>query len=364
MRIALACPYAWDAPGGVQIHVAQLASRLRSRGHDVLVLAPCTRPSAEPWVRIVGRPVRVRYGGSVAPIAPSPAAMWRVGEALRRFRPQVVHAHEPLAPSVGMFATLRSPAPVVATFHSGADRSRLFDLAAPVLRRVARRIVVRIAVSERAAAFAGARLGGGFRIVPNGVDVARFVDAEPADLGPGGKLLFVGRLDVRKGFPVAVAAFARLAVERPDARLFVVGEGEQRSALAAFPASVRDRVRMLGSVPNDQLPRYHAAADVFLAPSLGGESFGIVLVEAMAAGLPVVASRIAGYDEVVTDGVEGFLVAPGDEVALAAAAGRLLDDVELARRMGDTGREHSRRYDWKTVAGELEVVYREVTGGA
>ena len=363
MRIALACPYAWDAPGGVQVHVAQLAEVLRDRGHQVLVLAPGDRPAAQPWVRVVGRPVRVPYGGSVAPIAPSPGTYRRVREMLRRFGPEVVHAHEPLTPSVGMWATLVSDrVPVVATFHSGADRSLLFDAAAPILRRVARRIAVRVAVSERAADFARARLHGAFRIVPNGVDVQRFAEAAPAELGPGRILLFVGRLHERKGFAVAVEAFGLLAGERPDVRLVVAGQGEQRSALDALAVDARARVTMLGSVPNADLPPYHAAADVLIAPSVGGESFGIVLVEAMAAGLPVVASRIPGYVEVLTDGVQGLLVPPRDPLALAEAAGRLLDDADLAREMGAAGREHARRFAWSTVAGELEAIYEEVTG--
>jgi phosphatidylinositol alpha-mannosyltransferase len=262
-----------------------------------------------------------------------------------------------------MWATLVSDrVPVVATFHSGADRSLLFDAAAPILRRVARRIAVRVAVSERAADFARARLHGAFRIVPNGVDVQRFAEAAPAELGPGRILLFVGRLHERKGFAVAVEAFGLLAGERPDVRLVVAGQGEQRSALDALAVDARARVTMLGSVPNADLPPYHAAADVLIAPSVGGESFGIVLVEAMAAGLPVVASRIPGYVEVLTDGVQGLLVPPRDPLALAEAAGRLLDDADLAHAMGAAGREHARRFAWSTVAGELEAIYEEVTG--
>jgi phosphatidylinositol alpha-mannosyltransferase len=363
VRIALACPYAWEAPGGVQVHVRQLAAKLRVRGHEVLVLAPGGRPAPEPWIRIVGRAVGVPYGDSVAPIAPTPTAARRVASELRGFGPDVVHVHEPMTPSVSMFATLRSPAPVVATFHSGAERSRLFDLAAPALRRIARRIAVRIAVSERAAGFARSRLGGRFRVVPNGTEVDRFSRAEPADLGPGRKLLFVGRLHERKGFPVAVAAFARLAAERSDVRLVVAGEGGQGSAIGALGPSVRARVAMLGSVPNEELPPIHAAADVLVAPSVGGESFGIVLVEAMAAGLPVVASRIAGYDEVVTDGVEGFLVPPRDPAALAEALARVLDDADLARAMGEAGRARARRYDWDVIADEIESIYREAIAG-
>lgn len=359
MRVALICPYAWDVPGGVQVHVRELGQHLMARGHEVLALAPARGRPAEPWVRAVGRPVDVPYNRSTAPIDPRPWSMSRVRELLAVFEPDVVHAHEPLTPSTSMWATLLSRAPVVATFHSGAERSRLFDVAAPVLRRIAGRIAVRIAVSERAAAFVRDRVGGDLRIVPNGAEVGRFAEAAPADLGPGARLLFVGRLHERKGFPTAIEAFHLLADGRADLRMVVAGDGEDRGAVDRLDPALRARVLLLGSVPHDDLPPYHAACDVFLAPSVGGESFGIVLVEAMAAGLPVVASRIPGYDEVVTDGVEGFLVPPRDPAAVAAAAAAVLDDPALARKMGEAGRERSRRYDWAVVTGEVEAAYRD-----
>jgi phosphatidylinositol alpha-mannosyltransferase len=310
----------------------------------------------------VGRPVEVPYNRSTAPIDPRPWSVGPVRQLLSAFRPDVVHAHEPFTPSTSMWATLSSPAPVVATFHSGAERSLLFDLAAPVLRRMARRVAVRIAVSERAAAFARARLGGKFRVVPNGLDVASFAAAEPADLGPGRRLLFVGRLHRRKGFPVAVEAFRLLADRRPDIRLIVAGGGEERATADRLQPPVRARVTFLGTVTHDELPRYHTACDLLIAPSLGGESFGYVLIEAMAAGLPVVASRIPGYDEVVHDGREGFLVPPGDPHAVAEAAAKVLDDPALARSMGNAGRIGVARYDWAVVAGQIEAAYREALG--
>jgi phosphatidylinositol alpha-mannosyltransferase len=362
VRVALACPYAWDSPGGVQVHVRELGERLRGRGHQVLVLTPSRERPAEPWVRAVGRPVEVPYNRSTAPIDPRPWSVRPVRQLLSTFRPDVVHAHEPFTPSASMWATLSSPAPVVATFHSGAERSLLFDLAAPVLRRMGRRIAVRIAVSERAAAFARARLGGEFRVVPNGLDVASFAAAEPADLGPGRRLLFVGRLHRRKGFPVAVEAFRLLADRRPDIRLIVAGDGGERATADRLQPPVRARVTFLGTVTRDELPRYHTACDLLIAPSLGGESFGYVLVEAMAAGLPVVASRIPGYDEVVHDGREGFLVPPGDPHAVAEAAAKVLDDPALARSMGNAGRTRVARYDWAVVAGQIEAAYREALG--
>ncbi|TMK61064.1 MAG: glycosyltransferase family 4 protein [Actinobacteria bacterium] len=247
---------------------------------------------------------------------------------------------------------------MVGTFHSGATRARLYDLTAPLIRRVARRLAVRIAVSERAAAFERSRIGGAFEIIPNGVETAAFAEATPADLGAGTKLLFVGRLDARKGFPVAVDAFRRLAARRDDLRLVVAGDGPQGSAVDRLDDADRARVRMLGRVQHAELPAVAAACDLYLGPATGGESFGVVLVEAMAAGLPVVASDIPGYDEVVRDGVNGLLVPPGNPDALAVAAGRVLDEPALAGRLAAAGRDRAAIFDWSVVVEAIEEAYR------
>lgn len=365
MRIALACPYAWDAAGGVQTHVRQLAIRLRELDHRVLVLTPAFDRPVEQYVRAVGRPVRIPYNESVAPVAPWPAGYLLVRDALREFRPDVVHVHEPLVPGPAMFAVLSSPAPVVATFHAYADRSRLLDVAAPALRPVWRRLAVRVAVSEAAASFVEDRFrGNGVRIVPNGADVELFASADPAPLPDGRRILFVNRLDRRKGFPVMVEAFRLVAEKRQDALLVVAGNGEDRGAVTDLPIALRSRVVMLGTVPHEELPPYHAACEVFCAPATGRESFGIVLVEAMAAGLPVVASDIAGYREVIRNEVEGLLVPPHDPATAAGAIARLLDDPAAAVRYGRAGRERARRYSWDGVARQIEAVYAEVAGGS
>lgn len=363
MRIALVCPYALDDPGGVQTHVRELGERLAIRGHAVLGLGPVRRGVPEPWLRAVGRPLDVTYNRSNVPLDPRPWGVRRVRRELAAFGPDVVHVHEPFAPSTGLWALLASPAPLVATFHSGAEPARLYDALAPVLRRLARRLAVRIAVSETAAAVARRRLGDGYEVIPNGVDVERFARAEPADLGPGRKLLFVGRLDERKGFRLAVEAFRRLAPERPDLRLVVAGEGPARRAVDGLPEELRARVVLLGAVPNRDLPRIHAACDAFVAPNTGGESFGIVLVEAMAAGLPVVASAIPGFDEVVRDGLDGLLVRPGRVGPLVAALERVLDDPALAERLRDGGRERARAFSWEVVLPRLEAAYRRALEG-
>ncbi|MFN2544955.1 MAG: glycosyltransferase family 4 protein [Actinomycetota bacterium] len=360
MRILQVCPYAWDMPGGVQVHVRQLASQLRGTGHEVEILAPAVGHPSEEGVRIVGRARRIPYQGTVAPICFSPVSLPRIGGALRAFRPDVVHVHEPMSPSTAMFAALRSRAPVVATFHAFTERSRLLDVAVPFLRPVWRNLAARIAVSETAAGFVSARFGDGIRVVPNGLDVDMFRGAEPAPRPPGRMLLWVGRLDRQKGFPIAVDAFAELAQEFDDLRFVVVGDGRDRDDVRRLDPSARERVTMVGAVPNAEVPRHYAAADVFVAPATGQETFGYVLIEAMAAGVPVVASRIPGYDEVVRHGVDGLLVRPSDAHALAGAVEQVLREPDLADNLREAGRERATEYSWDRVAAQLEEIYRGV----
>ena len=364
MRILLACPYAWDAPGGVQIHVRQLAERLRARGHEVQVLAPAGRRPVEPWVHAVGRPVKLPYNGSVVPICFSWRSWREIRDVVRASSPDVVHAHEPMSPSTSMFAVLSARRPVVATFHSFLDRSRLLELTTPALRAVWRRLDGRIAVSTAAAAFVGRAFPGEIEIIPNGVEIERFAQAsgEAVELPPGRRVLWVGRLDPRKAFPVMIEAFTRLAPEFPDLTLVVAGDGRDRGAIRTLDPAVSGRVLMLGRVPHRQLPNYHAAADVFVSPATGRESFGIVLVEAMAAGVPVVATDIPGYREVVRAGVDGLLVPPRDPDALAGSIRRVLREPGLAERLVAAGRIRAQEFSWDRVVPRIEAVYARVTG--
>jgi phosphatidylinositol alpha-mannosyltransferase len=361
MRIALTCPYAWDAPGGVQVHVRGLADALARRGHETLILAPAFGAVGDPDVRVVGRPVRVPYGGKVAPICVSRSSWRRVRDLLRVLEPDVVHAHEPFSPSTSMFAALSSEAPVVATFHAHHERSRLLAATTPVLRTVARRIDASIAVSRAARSFV-APLVHDAVIVPNGVDVERFAapTAPAAGMPVGRVMLWAGRLDPQKGFRVAVTAFASLAERFDDLRFVVVGDGRDRHAVDVLASPVRARVLMVGAVPNAELHRYLAGATICIAPATGHESFGVVLVEAMAAGVPVVASDIDGYREVVRHGVDGLLVPPDDAPALARAIASILDDGALADRLSGAGRERARTFSWTEIVPAIETVYRSV----
>ena len=364
MRILQVCPYDWDAPGGVQIHVRQLAAELRAHGHRTTILAPGSRPSEEAGVRIVGRPVRVPYRGTVAPISFSPGSWRRIRSAMRSFDPDVIHAHEPLTPSTSMLAVLAATAPVVATFHASLDRSRLMEFAEPALRRVSGRIDAGVAVSDTAASFLRRVMRVPLEVVPNGVDVGAFAHpGRPVEGLPAGpKILWVNRLDPQKGFGFMLRAFEQLAREVDQAHLLVAGDGRDRVLLRSLPGGLRSRILRLGTVPHGELPRYHAAADVFVAPATGQESFGIVLVEAMAAGVPVVASDIAGYREVVRDGVDGLLVPPGDPNALAAAIRRVLSEPQLAATLRAAGRSRADVFSWGAVTPRLEAIYDRVLG--
>jgi phosphatidyl-myo-inositol alpha-mannosyltransferase len=361
MKVLLACPYGWDVPGGVQTHVRQLAATLRARGHDVLVAAPFrSRSAAEPGVERVGRAISIPWGGSVVPLCVSAASFRRVRALVRAFDPDVVHAHEPFSPSTSMLAALAASGPVVATFHAFMDGSRVMAASAPLLRIVDRRIAAAVAVSEAAAEYAGRVVRRPLEIVPNGVSPSAPRKPVSADLPPGRLVLWAHRLDPRKGFPVAIRAFTELAAELDDVRLVVVGDGKDRTALRLLSARHRERVVMLGAVPDDVIAALRAAARVFVAPAVGQESFGIALVEAMAAGLPVVASDIAGYREVLRHGVEGLLVPPNDPSALACALRRVLTEPALAASLGSAGRNRARKYSWDVVAPRIESIYARV----
>jgi phosphatidyl-myo-inositol alpha-mannosyltransferase len=368
MRIIQVSPYSWDAPGGVQIHIRQLTKHLQERGHEVLVLAPGDAPGAHGHVHIIGRTFTTWANGSVAKISVSPRTLAELAREMRAFSPDVVHVHEPFAPAIGPKAVLSSPAPVVGTFHSYYSREtlegRLYTLAAPLLRPIWRRVSKRIAVSQAARHSAKGRLGkGDVKILPNGVEVDRFADATPArDLPPGRKLLFVGRLEPRKGLPFAMRAFAQLAARYPDLSLIVVGDGPERHVVEQLPEAVRARVHMKGKVSYDALPTYHRASDIFISPATGAESFGIVLVEAMAAGLPIVASNIPGYREVARDGRESLLVTPSDDSALAEGIARLLDSPSERARLGSNGSQRALAYAWDHIIDELETVYEQLAG--
>ena len=355
MKVLLVCPYSWATPGGVGAHVANLAAAMRTRGHEVRIVAPDAADA--PGVISVGRSIPIPYNGSIARLAFGPRVALRVRVVIRRFRPDVIHVHEPFAPSVGLATLFATRRPVVATFHASAPRSRAYRVASPALRPLYRRLAGRIAVSDEARRTVEEALGDGLRVIPNGVDWGRFAALAPPH---DATVLFIGRFEPRKGARVLIDALPALKERCPAATLIMVGEGSERRACEeAVPAEFREDVTFVGRVEPWELADTMGHAAVVAVPSLGGESFGIVLLEGMAAGRPVVASDIPGYAAVVRDGVDGVLVPPGDSGALAGALADILGDPTRARAMGQAGRERARRYDWPSVAAEIEEIYSE-----
>lgn len=362
MRVALVCPYSLSVPGGVQSQVLGLARALGRLGHDSVVIAPVDGSlSEEPGSEVVGvgRSLPVPANGSVARLSITPLAAARTVRALRRFAPDVVHIHEPLAPGP-TWAALSRLGVKVGTFHRAGGVSGA-SLLAPAARALASRLTVRTAVSEEARSTAEALVGGEYRIVGNGVEIERFTDGTPvAQTGAEAGVLFVGRHERRKGLDVLLEAFARLDPAVP-ARLWVVGEGPQTAELRARSGR-DDRVVWLGRLDDGDLATWMRRADVLCAPARGGESFGIVLVEAMAAHTLVVASDIPGYSAVISS--HGVLVPPGDVQALTGALSSVLDDVATRRgsaspRFLDEAAAHARQWSMEAVAARYLEVYEE-----
>ena len=309
MRVGLVCPYTWDVPGGVQAHVRDLAVALQGLGHDVSVITPADDEAPlPPYVVSAGRAIPVPYNGSVARLAFGVLSLGRVRRWLRDGGFDVVHVHEPAAPSLSLLATWAADAPLVATFHTSVTRSRAMAAAYPILQTALEKISGRIAVSEAARRTLVEHLGGDAVLIPNGVSVASFVDSPPLPgwPGPAGALGFLGRIDEpRKGLPVLLSAFEALAGDRPGLRLLVAGPGDVDEVRRELPEPVRDRVVLLGLVSDADKARMLRSVDVYVAPNTGGESFGIVLLEAMAAGTPVLASDLEAFRAVLDDGRAG-----------------------------------------------------------
>lgn len=354
MRAMLVCPYSLSVPGGVQAQVLGLARALRVHGVDASVVAPCDDAPPEPGVIPVGRSVPLASNGSVAPIALDPSAAARTLAAIRGEQPDVLHLHEPLSPGPTLAALLGSAVPKVGTFHaSGSAPAALYRVFRPIVRAAARRLAVRTAVSEDARGVAERALGGAYRVLPNAVDVDRFAKAEPWPRPEGGRpvILFVGRHEERKGLAVLLEAFVGVGRETT---LWVAGEGPQTKALRAREVP---GVEWLGCISDTEKARRMRAATVFCAPSLGGESFGIVLLEAMAAGVPVLASDIPGYRDVARPGREAALVPPADPSALRDALLGLLEHPGATESLVEAGRARAARFSLSRLAERYVDVY-------
>ncbi|WFR71411.1 glycosyltransferase family 4 protein [Prescottella defluvii] len=367
MKIGMVCPYSFDVPGGVQAHVVELAEVLIERGHKVSVLAPASDGTELPdFVVSAGRAVAIPYNGSVARLTFGPVSYARTRRWIAENDFDVLHIHEPNAPSLSMLAMKIAEGPIVATFHTSTTKSLVLSTFQGVLQPYLEKISGRIAVSELARRWQVESLGSDAVEIPNGVDVSAFATAEPLAgyPRPGRTVLFLGRYDEpRKGMAVLLGALPTLVEKYPDLEVLVVGRGDEEKLLKEAGRHAR-HLRLLGQVSDEEKASALRSVDVYCAPNLGGESFGIVLVEAMAAGAPVVASELDAFRRVLRDGTAGLLVPIGDSAALAQAIDTVLGDEDRRRALTDMASAVVAEYDWPVVAEQILRVYETVTVGA
>lgn len=367
MRIGMVCPYSFDVHGGVQAHVLQLAEVFLASGHFVSVLAPASddaRTRLPDFVVSGGRAVPIPYNGSVARLRFGPATHRKVKKWLVEGDFDVLHLHEPNAPSVSMLALMIAEGPIVATFHTSTTKSLTLSVFQGMLRPLNEKIVGRIAVSDLARRWQMEALGSDAVEIPNGVPVAEFASAPMLDgyPRPGRSVLFLGRFDEpRKGMSVLLGALPRLVAEFPDVEVLVVGRGDEQE-LATEAGDCAANLRFLGAVDDATKASALRSVDLYCAPNTGGESFGIVLVEAMAAGTAVVASDLDAFRRVLDNGAAGRLVPVDDPDALATSLIELLGDDQARKRYVAAGARAVQRYDWSVVAGEIMRVYETVSG--
>jgi phosphatidylinositol alpha-mannosyltransferase len=367
MRIGLVCPYPWDVPGGVQYHVRDLAETLRRLGHHVEILTPAEREESLPaeHVTFAGRAVPVPYNGSMASMQFGPVSAARVRRWLRDGEFDVVHVHEPASPSVSLLVCMIATGPIVATFHAATTRSKWLAAVGPMARPWLEKIAGRIAVSDFSRRVQVEHLGGDAVIIPNGVHVGSFANG-PTLPGhtrgvDGPTIGFLGRYDEpRKGLPVLLEAMRTVVRRHPGAQLLIAGRGDPAEARALIGEDLRASVALLGELTEEDKAAFLRSVDVYCAPNLLGESFGVVLIEALAAGAPIVASDLDAFARVLEGGQAGVLVRRGDAGALGRALCELLADSERRAALTARGAVVAASYDWDVLARRILAVYETV----
>lgn len=370
MKIALVSPYDYFYPGGVVKHISHLDREFREAGHEVRIIAPSSAQIEDlPEHLIVASSTifPVRYSGSVARITLSPRVYFRVKKILKEEAFDIVHAHEPLSPTLPLAVLRHSRAVNVGTFHAYREKHAAYYYGRPLFKRFFGRLHGRIVVSEPVRDYLSKYFPAEYVIIPNGIELEPFTAPrlQPIEKFRDDKLniLFVGRLEKRKGFRHLLAAYARLKVQLPHSRLLVVGAFSKEDKAPYLRYVRRERIRdvhFIGPVSDEELPRYYKTANLFCAPSTGFESFGMVLLEAMASGLPIVASDIPGYRTVLSPQREGLLVKPGEDEELAQAILQLLQNPQERERMGEAGQKKARNYSWHRIAKQVLDYYQDL----
>ena len=366
MKIGFVSPYAWDVPGGVQAHIKDLALHYRERGHEVSVIAPVVDESSilEDFVLPAGRPVSIPYNGAVARVLFGPVAASRVRQWITRGDFDVLHLHEPAIPSLSLLACSIAHGPMVGTFHAAAPRQKVAFAIAPLLEPIIEKLRARIAVSEFARETLRIHLDTDAVVIPNGIDVLSFIDAgrkkrERDNFNIG----FIGRFaEPRKGLQVLLDAVPLVLTQVPQARFLIAGPGEPMDTMQSVEPKFRNSVEFLGRIADDKKGEFFNSLAIYVAPNTGGESFGIILTEAMASRCAIVASDLPAFEAVLGGGKYGAIFPNGDSKALASKIVGLLKDESARLSLGNLAQQAAARFDWEEVGNQIMNVYLHTIG--
>ena len=359
LTIGIVCPYGWDTPGGVQSHVGDLAEYLIAQGHCVAVLAPVINEEGIPdYVTSAGRPIAIPYNGAVARILFGPLAFARVKQWIGNGNFDLLHLHEPAIPSISLLACWASEGPLVGTFHAASTRQKIAFAITPFIEPVIEKLTARIAVSEAARETLQIHLDTDAVVVPNGIYAKRFADAHTDLRWSGNTIGFMGRFEEnRKGLSVLIEALPAIIEKIPDIRVIVAGPGNPATILDEMEPQLRQRFTFLGRISEQDKANFMSSVSIYVAPNTGGESFGIILAEALAGGASVLASDIPAFDSLLGHGKYGSLFQSENAQDLARRAVELLNNPDLRTSIAKAGREYAQSFDWDVVAERIYDVY-------
>ena len=366
-RIGIVCPYGWDTPGGVQSHVGDLAEYLIRQGHYVSVLAPAIDEENLPeYVTSAGRPISIPYNGAVARVLFGPIAFSRVRQWINNGSFDVLHLHEPAIPSISLLACWAAEGPMVGTFHAAAKRQKVTFAVAPILEPVIEKLAARIAVSEAARETLTEHLETDAIVVPNGIYADRYRDGVVEPRWTGDTLGFIGRFEeTRKGLDVLVAALPSIITRFPQVKIFVAGPGDSEAFLKRVDPQLHSRFAFLGRISEEEKANFLTSVALYIAPNTGGESFGIILAEALAGGASVIASDIPAFDSLLGHGKYGTLFESENSADLATKVIDLLGDKDKRRAIAQRGKDYAQEFDWDVVAEKIYDVYEmAMVGGS
>ena len=366
LKIGIVCPYSWDTPGGVQNHIRDLAEFLISAGHSVSVLAPAIDETLLPdYVTSAGKPISIPYNGAVARVLFGPVAFSRVRTWISEGEFDLLHLHEPAIPSISLLACWAGEGPMVGTFHAAAKRQKIIFAIGPILEPAIEKLSARIAVSEAARLTLTDHLDTDAVVIPNGIYAEKFKQGQPRDTWQGNTLGFIGRFEEpRKGLKVLMEALPVIARFAPDVRVLVAGPGDPQEILNEIDPQLRQRFEFLGRITEEEKADFMSSVSLYVAPNTGGESFGIIVAEALAGGACVVASDIPAFDDLLGHGQFGALFTNEDSTQLAKVVIDLLRDVDKRKQLSIAGKTRAEKFDWNVVAQQIFSIYEMAMVGS